>query len=99
MSAAATATAPLLNEALVRKHLTMFKPLVGGWCTPHPDDASGTSHYFHVEGEGEQAIARTTALCGITDNRNELDLDEVDPMALENCKACRLALLKARKLV
>lgn len=97
-----TAQPPLrtLDLDKVRERLAHLEPLVGGWGTPNPRHAAEKSHYFraHTDAEGEHYLSGA-ALCGYIDNRNELDVDECDPLAPENCPTCRRELLTLRKLI
>lgn len=89
-----------LDLAKVSEHIESLAPVVGGWAAPVQREHQHASHYFriHTDPDGLQYMTGA-ALCGYQDLRNELDLDEVDPMALENCKECRRLLLTLRRLI
>lgn len=91
-----------LDPTKVREALATIAPraITGGWS--EEVKADGHCHYFNLTGapgttEGTQ---EAISLCGnyAADVQPD-ELDELDPLAPENCKACRRVLLEGRKLI
>lgn len=96
----ATAPRPTLNVEKIREHVESMRPVVGGWSSPIKDNQQEASHYFRATTDADgNGYHNGTALCGYIDVRNELDVDEVDPLAPENCRECRRKLLELRRLI
>lgn len=99
---------PKLNK--VRQHLAKLAPngitlpahsLAGGWSEEVKDD--GKCHYFTLggtEATAETGMVQVASLCGrYTGEGRPDELDDLDPLAPENCMDCRRLLLQAKGLI
>jgi hypothetical protein len=68
--------------------------LPGGWASPV--DPGAKCHYIQANAEMEFT---GLTLCGLTEHRNSINVDECDPLAPEHCKECRTKLLQYRGLI
>ena len=72
----------------------------GGWSEEVKDD--GHCHYFTAgpQVQGHADLFEISSLCSAYNGEALLiELDDVDPLAPENCKQCRTALLKQQGLI
>lgn len=98
---------PKLNK--VKDHLAEIAPdgitmptpsLVGGWS--EEVEADGKCHYFTISqpmaADATQVLV--VSLCGRYQGEGRADeLDDLDPLAPENCKDCRRLLLHYKGLI
>jgi hypothetical protein len=103
-------TKKALDLGRVTQHLTAIAPelppipkaatitLNGGWSEEVESD--GYSHYFRIIGQGEGEQVKMQSLCvqyeaeGLAN-----ELDNVDPLAPENCKVCRRIYLERKHMI
>ena len=89
----------LLNTTRILENLQRNVPLRGGWGDPGKDHDK--AHYFRQLTEADaDGNVEVLALCGVGEGTAKLsELDEMDPMAPENCTTCRRLVLEHRKLI
>jgi hypothetical protein len=99
-----------LDLGRIAQHLTAIAPelppippaatitLNGGWSEEVESD--GCSHYFRIVGQGEGEQVRMQSLCVQYEAEGlAIELDNVDPLAPENCKVCRRIYLERKQLI
>ena len=91
-----------LDPAKVLDAVKQRAPLAlnGGWS--EEVEADGHCHYFQLTGTpaSTEGLQQAVSLCAKYEaDVQPTELDDLDPLAPENCKQCRRLLLEAKKLI
>lgn len=110
-----TTDTPLLSTNAVLEHLDKLatrtievvlprERIAGGWADAYSEgkDQPSKSHYLRIIGpsDEEPGAAHLVSLCGqIEAHGDPAELIDCDPLAPENCTACRRVLLAANNYI